>query len=164
MKVKPICYVLIGIIIFAAVFLFISLSYGPIKVKLLPSLSSGFVLVLSAILLGLELSSAKKKGKTEDKHQDSSEEDENEAGESKSSLVSNLISFAWLVGLVAGIYLVGFLFSIPVWIISYLKVRGKGWLQTFAIAIGTTGMIYVLFIVLLQANLYEGIILKALNY
>jgi hypothetical protein len=157
MKVKPICYVLLGIIIFAVIFLFTSLSYVPIKVKLLPSLASGLVLVLSVVLLGLELSAAhRNKTKADGEYTD-------EDGEAISPLPGNLISFAWLVGLVIGIYLIGFLISIPIWIIAYLKVRGKGWLMSLALATGTTAIIYILFIVLLQADLYEGIVFKILD-
>jgi hypothetical protein len=73
---------------------------------------------------------------------------------------TELIVFLWMALLVLGIYLVGFLPIIPVFVFCWMKFRGGYDVRKSAyLAIGTIVFIYVLFAVILQYELYPGIYL-----
>ena len=71
-----------------------------------------------------------------------------------------LIVFLWMSLLVLGIYLVGFLPVIPVFVFCWMKFRGGYSVRmSLYMAIGTIAFVYVLFEVILQYELYPGIFL-----
>ena len=65
---------------------------------------------------------------------------------------------AWIMGFALAIYLIGFLVTTPLFIISYLKVRGKTWRQCITIAVVTTGLMYLVFEFFLKVELYRGLL------
>ena len=73
---------------------------------------------------------------------------------------TELIVFLWMTLLVLGIYLVGFLPVIPIFVFCWMKFRGGYSIRMSSyLGIGTIIFIYVLFAVILQYELYPGIFL-----
>ena len=74
-----------------------------------------------------------------------------------------LIQSVWLIGFFALIYLVGFLISIPVFAILFLRIHGKvGWVETLAIAAITWGFIFAMFETFMKVALFKGVLFGAI--
>lgn len=58
--------------------------------------------------------------------------------------------WAWILGFYAAIHVIGFLLAVPVFVFTYTKVYGGGWLLSAFLAILTWGFVYLLFDVLLH--------------
>ena len=57
-----------------------------------------------------------------------------------------LITFAWIVGFIAAVYLIGFPLSVPVFMLLYLRYQSDlGWVQSIGLAAITWAMFYGLF-------------------
>ena len=148
---------LIGIMVFTLAFGFISLTYPAVKTKLVPSTVSGLVFVLAGIQLWKELS-----------HKEQSEKDskadaiDEESPESEVGWRENLVAFAWLSGFLVAIYLLGFLTSILLFIFLYMKLNRRGWTSSIITAVLATALIYLIFVVVLRADLFPGIIIEGI--
>ena len=157
MKIKPIVYFLIGVLIFALVFLVTSLTYASLKVKLMPAIVSGITLILTAIVLvrelglGRKISSEKVPGSETKEHKDSA------------PLSAFMRAFAWFLALILGVYLFGFLVSIPIWVFIYLWKQGHKWWISVIHAIVVVSVIYVAFVVIMNIELYSGILFGLLD-
>ena len=68
------------------------------------------------------------------------------------------LAVAWVAGFLLAIYLLGFLVSMPLYILSYMKVHRIRWLTSVACAILTTAIIYLGFQTLLGIELYPGLL------
>lgn len=152
MKMKPDIYILIVILVFSLVFGFTSLSDQSLKTKLMPLILSCIIFVLTTVQLIKEVLASRQAGI------EKGVKDQNIDEEAQSSLFQNVVIFAWLTGMALSIYLVGFLISIPLFVFSFLKSNGYGWLISAAHAAAAVIVAYVLFIFALQAELYPGII------
>lgn len=152
-KIKPGLYFLIFIVIVSLIFFIDSLSFNSMRSKLLPSIASGLVLVLSAIQLVREIKLSRKKPEEIDAKT-------TRAREKEESVYGNFLSFAWLAGIIAAIYLFGFLISIPVFVFLYLKLHGIRWLPTIISSVATGAGVYLLFVVALQVELYSGLVFR----
>lgn len=64
----------------------------------------------------------------------------------------------WTCALMAGIYLVGFLISVPLFAFSYLTARRRHWAIATVFALAMLGFVYGTFEVGLKAPLYEGLL------
>jgi hypothetical protein len=83
---------------------------------------------------------------------------EKQAADSKHKNEMNVIG--WLIGLILAIWLVGFLISIPAFVLLFLKFRsGEKWVSTLCVTFGTWLFIYGVFVVALKLPLYSGILL-----
>ena len=72
----------------------------------------------------------------------------------------SVIYLAWLGGFIALAWAIGLLYSIPVYILSYMKVQGKyGWLQSGVYAVAAT-VFAILFAYILQMAWPEGALLS----
>jgi len=152
MKIKPSTYFLIAVIAVALFLGIYSLTYSSMKLKLLPAIISGLVFVLSVIELRKELITGQQaKGETEP-------EAEKTGVGASSELRGYTLGFAWILGFLLGIYFIGFLISIPLFIFSYLKLHGKNWLISVTLAAGAIVLIYLVFVVALKLNLFPGIV------
>lgn len=93
---------------------------------------------------------------------DVDEEDLKEAragGETEFRL--ELISYGWLAFLLAGLVLLGFLVSIPIYILLYLRFQAQlTWPKSTAYAVGTWLFVYLLFVRLFEIRLYAGLLLE----
>ena len=73
-------------------------------------------------------------------------------------LSRQLIAMAWMVGLTIGIYIVGFMVMVPVYVFSSMLFQGKKSVKKCAYgAVGTTVFVWVMFELLLKYELYRGI-------
>ena len=152
MKLRPSSYVLIGIIVIALFFGILALTYTSLKTSLFPAGVCGLIIILA----GLEL---RKELRDKRASQEAMEEDTSELEiTAKAELPGYIRTFGWMVGLVAGIFLVGFLISIPIFMFSFMMVHKRGWLKSVGFAALFTGLVYILFTVALQVSLFPGII------
>lgn len=67
--------------------------------------------------------------------------------------------FTWVVGLMGGIYLFGYLIAVPLFIFLFLKIRASStWLLSITLAILMEILVYVAFMTILRIPLYKGLI------
>jgi hypothetical protein len=102
----------------------------------------GLVFVLAAIAFIRELRSKK----------------ETRGAEEATPLSAYWQTGAWIGGLALAIYIIGFLISIPLFIMLYLKRKGSGWLKSIIVAGVTTAFLYLAFEVALRVDLYRGLL------
>jgi len=63
----------------------------------------------------------------------------------------------WALIFFVAVWLFGFIYSIPVFIIVYTKSHGTGWISSAIIGVATGGIIWLVFIQILDVYLYQGI-------
>jgi len=148
---------LIGIMVFTLAFGFISLTYPAVKTKLVPGTVSGLVFVLAGIQLWKELSH-----KEQSEKESKADAVDEESPESEVGWRENLVAFAWLSGFLVAIYLLGFLTSILLFIFLYMKLNRRGWTSSIITAVLATALIYLIFVVVLRADLFPGIIIEGI--
>ncbi|HXV84022.1 MAG TPA: tripartite tricarboxylate transporter TctB family protein [Candidatus Binatia bacterium] len=75
----------------------------------------------------------------------------------------NLEIWSWILGFFVAIHLIGFLAAVPVFIFSYTKTYGGGWLLSAALGAAGGGFVYLLFNVLLHVPWPEPLIASLLS-
>lgn len=63
---------------------------------------------------------------------------------------ANVEIWAWILGFYAAIHVVGFLLAVPLFVFTYTKFYGGGWILSVLLAASTGGFVYLLFDVLLH--------------
>ena len=126
--------------------------------KLLPLLFSSIVFILAAIGLGNEVMAGGKRKTGATKSEESRRE---ESGEKWGG---SLLNLAWFSGFILGIYFIGFIIAIPLFILTYMKWLGTRWVVAIIWAIVTPAVIYGVFEVALGIDLYRGLLLNWLSY
>ena len=58
--------------------------------------------------------------------------------------------WSWILGFFAAVHIIGFLAAVPLFVVSYVKGYGGGWLLSAALGAVTWGFVYFLFNVLLH--------------
>jgi uncharacterized protein YqhQ len=149
-------YFAIFIFAFALFFCVYALTFSQMKTKLVPLAVSVVTLILAGIQLGTEL--LKKPRKQDDKE---SKDACNVSDEKELHLY--VTYFAWSIGLILGIYLLGFLISIPIFILSFLLLHGQRLYKSALVAAITTISLYVIFVLIFKIDLYEGIVVRMLT-
>jgi len=142
MKPKPGAYFIMVVMAVSLAIVLGALTFPYKSIKILPMIIGSIVFVLAAIALVRELRSKK----------------ETRGPEEATSLHSYWSTGAWMVALALAIYLIGFLIAIPLFIIAYLKIQGRGWLKGIIIAGITTPLLYAVFELSLQVRLYRGLL------
>jgi hypothetical protein len=155
-RVSPTAVFLIAIIIVMAVFFVTSMGYAELKVKLMPSLMSGAAIVLALIALINDLRSGSKGSAPTDEDGDVIEDEQL----LKTPLIAYFQAFGWFVALIVVVYCLGFLIAIPLWLLVYLWKQGYKWWTALATGVILSVICYVVFTVLLQIELYQGLITK----
>ena len=149
MRIRPSSYFLIFILLLMVVVIVATAPLRYIEAKILPLAIAGFVFVLAAIQLAREML-------TKDESQPAPA---TEQPQQKSEVVSRFgVTMGWVVGFLLGIYFFGFLIAIPVFVLSFLRVRGQGWTTVIIFAAVATAFIYA-FEIGLGVDLYRGLIL-----
>ena len=149
-------YFAIFVFALALFFFSLSLTFGAMKSKLLPLIVSSVALILAGIEVRIEL--LKRRSRQEGKESvDKGEKDR------KDDLRLYVTYFAWMLGLIVGIYLLGFMISIPVFILSFLLSHGQRFSKSAFIAAFNTLIIYLIFVIIFKTELYEGIAIKMLS-
>jgi hypothetical protein len=160
---KPSSYLLVLIIIVSVVFGGVSLTYASIKMKLLPVIVSGLIFVLAVAELIREiLANRRPVAKEPREAKDSTGETINEQMglEDTSDIRGDMVGFAWLMGMIVSTYLVGFLVSIPLFVLIYLKTHGINWLMSSIMAVIAVAFTHIVFVKVMQVQLYDGLILE----
>ncbi|MFQ5764965.1 MAG: tripartite tricarboxylate transporter TctB family protein [Rhodospirillales bacterium] len=71
------------------------------------------------------------------------------------------VAISWMAGLTMGIYLIGFLPMIPIYVFASMFFQGRKRLRNCAYAaLGATAFIWVMFEFLLRYELYRGVFLS----
>ena len=77
------------------------------------------------------------------------------------ALRPQIVAMLWLVGFFAGAILVGFLITIPIYVISFMRYQGRKPLLPCAVsAVAVTTIMWIVFEVLLKYELYKGLIFE----
>ena len=72
-----------------------------------------------------------------------------------------LMMIFWLAFLLVSIYLLGFLYTIPVFLVSFLKFQGKhSWLVSAIVSVAVLAFVYVLFGIVLSLEFPQGVIIS----
>lgn len=76
---------------------------------------------------------------------------------SRANFIKEVKGVIWIGAFLVGLYFVGFLITIPVYLFSFMRFSGhRSIQQSMALAIGSTAFIYLLFTELLDYKLYAG--------
>ena len=116
MKLKESSLLLLIILIIARMFGAVSLSYTDLKMKLMPLIVSGLIVILSVFQLWNEL--------TLNPSESSPNCEDREAN--KKETMGNISGLAWMAGTAIGILLAGFFISMTLFMFLYLKTHGQG--------------------------------------
>ena len=149
-------------------FFFLALGYAVYSASdfndaagLMPLIIGIPTLVLSAIVLAMEIASQwigkprKTEGAMDGSRQgrDLSPKERRDLARREGSLI------LWLIGLVLLVWLFGLLWSIPVFLVLFLWLQGREpWRLNIAISLGTWAVVYLLFVQILNMELYQGLI------
>ena len=140
--IVAIFFILVGLYVFVT-----ASSWPEFNAKALPMIVSGITFLLGVNQLRLELQS---KGKT--------------AVEAEQKAAARLqwqrfgAAMAWLVGLITGIYLLGFIVAGAIFCLLYLKTHVRSWLRSAFYSTGVSAVFYGVFIYTLKVMLHEGIL------
>lgn len=152
MRIRPSSYFLMGILACTLFFGLYSLTYPKIQTKLLPLVISGIVFVLAAVELTRELRASKAGKEAAGGFKGITAEDRRE-------LLKYLFTFCWIGGLLLGIYLIGFLPGIFLFILAYLRFHAHHrWPKSVIVATVALAFIYGIFVVIFKADLFPGLL------
>jgi len=143
-------YFIVFVLVMAMFFGVYSITYSQTKTKLLPLAVSAIMFILGVAQLVDELN--KKKIAQEN----NGPEEVGRKKDQSSKLLPHVIYFAWLLGLIFGIYILGFIISIPIFIFCFLLLHGENWYKSVSTAAITTIILHVVFVLIFKFNLYEG--------
>jgi small-conductance mechanosensitive channel len=127
-----------------------SLMFGSWESTLFPVIIGSICLVLLILVLWKELRTRNQ----------SAPEDKVEVPTGGTNI---LIIMVWLASFAIGIYLLGFLIAIIVFIFTYLKMHRISWLSSTIMAVATTGILYSIFKFGLGLELYNGLVFQMLS-
>ncbi|MFC1907020.1 tripartite tricarboxylate transporter TctB family protein [Chloroflexota bacterium] len=147
--------VLISIMLFIIVWSLVAME--DLESKLLPIIFSSAILILSAIGLFRNI----KAGSQPDATLTEGVAVENQ--ETAESWRGYLPHGVWVVGFSLGIYFLGFMISIPLFVSAYMKYLGRRWIAAIIFAVLAPVVIHVAFELALEIDLYKGLILTWLD-
>lgn len=76
--------------------------------------------------------------------------------------LKQVAAVAWALGFVAALVLIGILYAVPLYVFASMRLRGKRpLLLCLIVAAGATLFIYLMFVQLLQIELYPGLLFGA---
>ena len=156
MKLKPTAFFQMAIAVLMAAVLFHSAGFRYPRAKALP-------MVVAAIVLGLVIIDLWRTIRQSQADRVSHDTGGDE-GSPKRTNRQYLIEGLWLAGFCIGVYVLGFLISMPLFVFSYLASHGSRRSGAITIAVVTTVLLYGTFVYLLGVKLYPGIILDALGW
>jgi len=150
-RLKPSNYFAIAIMIAMLVIIGQALTFRYFQSALLPLLFGGVVFLLAGLQLWRELT-AKEKPKAK-------KEEPPPVVKGTSLGVLTL----WMLGFSAAILLFGHLIAVPLFILSYVRWRGRGWGIAIAFATAVTAGLYGLFTLAMRVELYPGFIYQLIT-
>lgn len=152
-------YFALGLFALTAVFIYLSYAYAP-EVRLFPLMVGYTGLILCTLdLVGLTDTGL---GRSIDAaFSGEAGEETGKAPKIAPRLSRQLIAMAWMVGLTIGIYLIGFMAMVPVYVFSSMLFQGKKSIKQCAYgAVSATVFIWVMFEFLLKYDLYRGVFVE----
>ena len=154
MKLSSDSYLYMVIMVIAVVVIGASLRLEQLMTKLVPLLLGGIVFILAAVGVSREI-------RTGDRQKTVVTEDEMaKMDETIQGWRRYLVHGAWLVGFLVGVYLLGFIIAMPLFILSYTRWLGTRWRVAIPMAAIFPALIYTIFVLVLQFQLYEGLLFK----
>ena len=153
-KITPSIYFMIVIIVVMVVVFITSAGYDELKVKLMPMIMSGFTIVMALVAVVIDLKAGEKSVLPTDDEGDVIEDKEI----LKTPLSAYFKSFAWMAWAVLGVYFFGFIVGLPVWVAVYMGKNGYAWWKGILSGVGYIVIIYLIFTLGFQVNLYPGLI------
>jgi len=141
------------LIIVVAVALYVSREWNA-TTALFPQTVGFTMLVLLLVVLAMDIKKGwrrKEKGEAD--------------GDRKFAIATGLtlLYLAWLAGFIALAWAIGLLYSIPIYIFTYMKIQGRmSWLQCGVYAVAATVFVYI-FGTMFQMVWPEGTLLSILN-
>jgi hypothetical protein len=154
-KITGHSYFLIVLMIVILILGIYVLTYTRIQTKLMPAIICGLAFILAANELRKELTGHKTMRVSTEV--EVSETEDGRILKGKEEFLEYIYGFLWVIGFVVGVYLVGFLISIPIFIFAYMVTHGRKWLAAFATAAIMDILLYGIFIYLLKADFFPGI-------
>lgn len=151
MRIKPGTYFLIFLMLLMLYIMGTALTWEAFEPKRILLLVGSAIFILATVELVREL---RTKGRTPV----AAETRLQEKAETKTKWRRFGLIMTWVLGFLLSIYLLGFLVSIPIFVFSYLKAHGRGWLVSVAFAAIMEAFTYVVFVRLLYIWLYKGLL------
>ncbi|MFC1971835.1 tripartite tricarboxylate transporter permease [Chloroflexota bacterium] len=121
--------------------------------KLLPIVIGSICALIAAMGLYNEIRNARRGQRP------GPEEEKSQLAMAKEPWHGYLRNMLWVVGFLTGIFFLGYLISIPLFVLFYMKRLGAGWLTAIISAVLATGFLYTMFEVFLDLELYRGLFL-----
>lgn len=150
-RMNPPLIVAVLVSVFAALVLSTSYTYSGI--------SGTFPQLVGWIFLGLALLEVLVQVKALIRPAPRNSEQGGAVSEQPLSVVKEIKGIVWLGGLLAALYLVGFLITTPLYVFAFLRFSGQRSLGLSAgVAAGATVFVYVVFVRLLEYKLFPGIL------
>lgn len=159
-KLKPGSYFLLLVMAVTLAMFIRSISFDHRMTKLLPMMISGIVFILGAIELARELRGKGKAGETHEPTEPPAGSNTGTEVESKAGLRPYMYFSAWIAGFFFAAYLFSFLVAIPLFLITYFKSHGGGWLASITLTGLTTAFCWAMFDWFLKVSLTQGILLQ----
>ncbi len=144
---------------FFVILTLISMTYSP-KARRMPLVVMIPGLAFCAVSLATK---AIKKRRTPEQREDEPAETDNGKALGAEPLAENkkmLVMFGWIVLLVGMIWIVGFLITIPVYTILFMRSMKESWRSSLLFAAIGFASLYFLFVVGLHMELYPGLIFR----
>ena len=158
MKMRADTYFLMALMAAMLVAIWDSLRAEQVYAKLVPLMLSSVIFVLAAVALVRSFLPKSRTGiETE---QGDTDEGEEAGGTPRGYMIAGL----WTVGFFLGIYLLGLILAIGLFVFSYTKSHGTGWLVSVVLTVFTLGFAYGIFELALRVGLYQGLLFMWLGY
>lgn len=149
-----------GAIVAVAALLWLASGYPP-RARYIPEVVAIFAIICLSLQLAIELVSAFRQRGAQAVPAEGPPSLEGKA-EAGGTVRLELTAYFWLLVLLAGLFLVGFLVSIPVYTLLYLRFQARiGWLGAALYGIGAWAFTYFLFVRLFEIRLYYGLLFES---
>jgi hypothetical protein len=152
MRMKASSYFAVFILILMMVATASLLPMRNLEDKALPLVVAGGIVILTAVQLWRELHIKK------DQHEVPEEKQANSGNNSRRLL----ISIGWVIGATLGVYLLGYLVGIVLFMFSFLRLNGQRWQTSASITAIVIALAYGIFEFVLGYELYRGLIYETI--
>lgn len=152
MRLKGGSYMYIGLMVFTLIVIGYSLTMPFAKSKMLPILFSGGVFALSAIGLWREIKAPPKPKATAGTAEPPKEKKPEEGWR------GYILNAAWITGFVLASYLVGFLITMPLFVLFYTRWLGSKWPTAIIAALISSAILYSAFEYGFKIQLFRGLL------
>ena len=157
MKLKGNTILFIAILVIMLAVIVSSLLMEYFESKLLPLMTSSAIFILAAMGLWRDIV---KEYRPKEKV---TEDDTGQREKDGEGWHGYLINASWIGGFALGVFFLGYFVTIPLFILFYMKRLGTSWRIATAFAVLTPLLLYFLFQLALQVEMYPGLLFKWLD-